>query len=157
MHITRKSPITLAAAVGIALTASASFAIGSSSALSQADLQAIYKALELKEHAGKLIDDCDEEVQPEIEAIDLNSDGRPEVFVTLSGACYGVAGAQLSLLIKNGKGQWQPNLGFPAGGYKVLTTTNLGYPDIEIGGPGSCFPVWRWDGAQYEIHKRCDR
>ena len=24
-----------------------------------------------------------------------------------------------------------------------------GYPDLSIGGPGFCFPVWRWNGREY--------
>lgn len=50
--------------------------------------------------------------------------------------------------------QWTPQFGFP-GIYTVLATKNKGYPDIEIGGPGNCFPVWRWNGQQYAIHKKC--
>ena len=26
-----------------------------------------------------------------------------------------------------------------------------GYPDIEIGGPGTCFPVERWNGKSYRV------
>ena len=49
-----------------------------------------------------------------------------------------------------------PQFGFP-GEYKVLATRHRGYPDIEIPGPGTCFPVWRWNGSAYAIHKRCAR
>ncbi|MBI2307899.1 MAG: hypothetical protein HYU78_11420 [Rhodocyclales bacterium] len=144
--------------IGAVLGAFGSFAIGaSSSSVSTADTRAIYKAVGLTERAGKLINACDEIVQPELEAVDLNSDGQPEVFVTVLGSCQGgAAGAELSLLIKS-KGHWKVNLGFPASGYKLLTTRNKGFPDIEIEGPGFCFPVWRWNGSQYAIYKRCDR
>ena len=138
------------------LIASASLAIAGNPP-SQADLQVIYKALDLKKNGGKLIDSCGENVQPEVEAVDLNKDGKPELFVTVNGSCYGVAGGELSLFIKDKNGRWQRNLGFTAGGYNVLSTSNRGYPDIEIGGPGFCFPVWRWNGTEYAIHKRCDR
>ena len=60
----------------------------------------------------------------------------------------------MNLYIKNTHGQWKPQFGFP-GIYTVLTTKNKGYPDIEIGGPGTCFPVWSWNGREYAIHKRC--
>ena len=125
--------------------------------LSVAELSAVYKAAGLKERSGKVIDDCGQPVTPQVDVIDLNGDGQPEVFVLATDAiCYGDAGGQLSLLIKDKQGHWQANLGIPAGGYTVLKTKSQGYPDIEIGGPGFCFPVWRWNGKQYAIYKRCD-
>lgn len=159
MHAYQMLRFALLTTVGVVFGASGAFAIGaSSSSISAADTRIIYKAVGLTERAGKLFNVCDEIVQPELEVVDLNSDGQPEVFVTVPGSCQGgLAGAELSLLIKNSKGHWKLNLGFPAGGYKVLTTRNMGFPDIEIGGPGFCFPVWHWNGSQYAIYKRCDR
>ena len=158
MNAYQRLRFALVTTIGAALSASGSFAIAaSSSSVSAADTRVIYKAVGLTERAGKLFDACGEIVQPELEAVDLNADGRPEVFVTVPGSCQGgAAGAELSLLIKS-KGHWKVNLGFPAGGYKLLNARNMGFPDIEIGGPGVCFPVWRWDGSQYAIYKRCDR
>jgi hypothetical protein len=121
------------------------------------ELKILYKAAGLTERGGKFLDDCDQPVQPDVAVVDLNGDGQSEIFVRVEGSCYGAAAAQLTLLIKDKLGHWQSNLGIPAGDYRLLGTKNKGYPDIEIGGPGSCFPVWRWDGHQYAIHKRCDR
>ena len=28
-----------------------------------------------------------------------------------------------------------------------------GWPDIEMGGPGFCFPVWRWNGKAYALNR----
>jgi len=28
-----------------------------------------------------------------------------------------------------------------------------GWPDISIGGPGFCFPVQRWNGREYAVHR----
>ncbi len=56
--------------------------------------------------------------------------------------------------IKNAGGQWKPQFGFP-GMYNILKTKSKGYPDIKIGGPGSCAPVWRWNGQQNAIVKKC--
>ena len=28
-----------------------------------------------------------------------------------------------------------------------------GWPDIEVGGPGFCFPVIRWNGEEYRFHR----
>jgi hypothetical protein len=125
--------------------------------LPPAEMIAVYKAAGLTERGGKILDACKQPVEPQVDVVDLNGDGQPEVFVQVNSSCYGMAGGELSLLIKDKQGRWQSNLGFPAGGYKLLSTKNKGYPDIEIGGPGFCFPVWRWNGRAYAIHKRCDR
>lgn len=100
---------------------------------------------------------CNETIPYGIDVIDLNSDGQPEVFITLHGTCYGgMTGANVDLMIKDQDGQWVSQFGFP-GIYKVLETKNMGYPDIEFGGPGFCFPIWRWNGQKYAIHKKCPR
>jgi hypothetical protein len=124
--------------------------------LSPAEMTAIYKAAGLTERGGKVIDACGKPVEPKVDVVDLNGDGQPEVFVqVMDSMCYGMAGGELFLFIKDKHGHWRSNLGFSAGGYKLLSTKNKGYPDIEIGGPGFCFPVWRWNGRAYAIHKRC--
>ncbi len=129
---------------------------GETHKLPPAELKAIYVAAGLTERNGIILDACEQPTKPEIEVKDLNGDGKPEVFVMVGGSCYGNTGVNLSLLIKDKQGNWKDNFGFP-GIYKLLDTKNLGYPDIEIGGPGFCFPVWRWNGNKYAIHKRCDR
>lgn len=102
-------------------------------------------------------EDCGESLNYSAEIVDLNGDGQPEVFSSIDGTCMGgVAGTYMDLYIKNKSGQWKAQFGFP-GIPEVLKTKNKGYPDIEIGGPGFCFPVWRWNGQQYSIHKRCDK
>jgi hypothetical protein len=76
--------------------------------------------------------------------------------VTVPGTCEGGgAGAHLTLLIRNGQGGWSNNLGFPAGGYRLLPRRRGGYPDIEIAGPGMCAPVWGWGGQAYRLVRRC--
>lgn len=124
--------------------------------LSAADLKAVYAAAGLTERHGQVLDACDQPTEPQVDVVDLNGDGNPEVFVSVGGLCYGNTGVNLSLLIRDKQGQWHDNFGFP-GIYKVLGTRHLGYPDIEIGGPGFCFPVWRWNGSRYRIFKRCKR
>ena len=125
--------------------------------LPPAEMAAVYKAAGVTERGGKVLDACDQPVEPQVDVIDLNGDGQPEVFVQLNSSCYGMAGGELTLLIKDRQGRWHSNLGFPAGGYKLLNARKKGYPDIEIGGPGMCFPVWRWNGSAYAVHKACDR
>jgi hypothetical protein len=105
---------------------------------------------------GKYFDQgCNENLNYEAEVIDLNRDGKPEVFVSIGGTCLGgMAGNHMDLYIKNSKGQWKSQFGFQ-GIYTVLATRSKGYPDIEIGGPGFCFPVWRWNGLRYVPFKKC--
>jgi hypothetical protein len=111
-----------------------------------------------KARKGQYFDqNCRESIEYEADVVDLNNDGQPEVFTQVYGSCWGgMAGVHMNLFIKDKNGQWQSQFGF-TGSYKVLKTKNKGYPDIEIGGPGFCFPVWRWNGQQYQIHKKCPR
>ena len=109
----------------------------------------------LKAETGQVFDEgCGAEVDYQADVVDLNGDGQSEVFTQLQSGCYGMAGVQLDLLIKGKDGKWSSQFGFP-GMYTILETKNLGYPDIEIGGPGTCFPVWRWNGKSYALHKKC--
>ena len=110
----------------------------------------------MKAKTGSYFDkDCNQKTEYSAEVIDLNGDGQPEVFANVHGTCQGgAAGVHMNLYIKNAAGQWKPQFGFP-GIYNILKTKNKGYPDIEIGGPGSCAPVWRWNGQQYAGFKKC--
>ncbi|EXJ12653.1 hypothetical protein D779_4021 [Imhoffiella purpurea] len=105
---------------------------------------------------GFVTDDCGEKAGYSAELVDLNDDGQPEVFVSLEGTCSGgMTGVWMDLYIKDRRGRWQSQFGFP-GIYEIRKTKHKGFPDIEIGGPGFCFPVWRWNGRKYVIHERCD-
>lgn len=85
---------------------------------------------------------------------DLNGDGRPEAVVTESGTfCHGHAGSGYQLLSKQADGNWKlmsRNSGIP----EFLKTRGAGgWPDILVGGPGFCFPVERWNGKSYKLHR----
>lgn len=125
---------------------------------SSADAKVVAEATSgwLKDTKGQYFEEtCNEAVDYDTEVVDLNGDGQPEVFTNVHGICMGgMAGVHMNLFIKNKNGEWKPQFGFP-GMYSVLETKNQGYPDIEIGGPGNCFPVWRWNGQEYDIHKKC--
>lgn len=131
--------------------------VGTVLAADQAALDAIQAATggKMKAVKGKVIDeDCGEEIEYEAEAVDLNGDGQLEVMTQEFGSCFGRAGVQMNLYIKDKSGKWQPQFGFP-GSPKILEAKNQGFPDIEVLGPGTCFPVWRYNGKQYDIAKRC--
>ena len=86
---------------------------------------------------------------------DLNGDGRPEAVVREGGAiCYGNAGQHFWLMSKQPDGSWKrifEQTGIP----DFLSTKGVGgWPDIQLGLPGFCFPIWRWDGKDYAINRR---
>lgn len=85
---------------------------------------------------------------------DLNNDKKEEIFV-LYGNSYtsGNTGSSVALFVKNAAGTYEMNLGFPGTTPDVLTTSNKGYPDILVGGPGFDFPVFRWNGKTYDNYK----
>jgi hypothetical protein len=88
------------------------------------------------------------------EVRDLNGDGRSEAVITEGGTyCYGNTGTGYTLVSKQANGSWKlitSGTGIP----NFLTTKGVGgWPDIEIGGPGFCFPVERWNGHEYVLHR----
>lgn len=142
------------AALGLAAPAPVAAQSGSA-----ADAKVVSEATKgtLKSTKGKYFDKSfNASVEYEAQVIDLNGDGQPEVFTKHHGAMFGGAGMAVDLLIKDKSGKWQSQFGFP-GDYNILKTKNKGYPDIEVTGPGTCFPIWRWNGKVYDIYKRCAR
>ncbi len=85
-----------------------------------------------------------------VEFKDLNGDGRPEALITADGTeCFGMTGAGFQLLRQTASG-WQV-MANETGIATFQTTRGVdGYPDIEIGGPGFCFPIARWSGSEYK-------
>jgi len=85
---------------------------------------------------------------------DLNGDGRPEAIIAEhSGYCYGMQGSGYMLVSKRADGGWQ----LVTSGSGILTPLQTkgagGWPDLEIGGPGFCFAVERWNGKAYQLHR----
>ena len=84
------------------------------------------------------------------EARDLDGDGQPEAVITEgSTVCFGAAGVGYYLVSRQGDGTWKlidSGQGVP----EFLETEGAaGWPDLEVGGPGLCFPVLRWNGTHY--------
>jgi hypothetical protein len=125
--------------------------------LSEADKVAVFKAAGAVQRKGKWVICADDPNASgaTIETVrDLNGDGRPEALVTESGMfCHGHAGSGYQLLSKQANGNWKlmsRNSGIP----EFLKTRGAGgWPDILVGGPGFCFPVERWNGKAYELHR----
>lgn len=85
---------------------------------------------------------------------DMNNDGKEEIFVLFGNSfTSGNTGSSIILYIKNAAGVYAPQLGFPGMPPDVLSTSNLGYPDLLVGGPGFEFPVFRWNGKAYNNHR----
>lgn len=94
------------------------------------------------------------------EVRDLNGDGIDEV-VAFSGSsgksvCFGQSGRDVHLLIRDDAGRWQSSFGFDAHSLRYIDRTGSDWPDIEIGGPGFCFPIWRYQDGAYGIWKTCE-
>ena len=84
------------------------------------------------------------------EVRDLNGDSQPEAIISEGSiSCYGSTEVGYALVSKQLDGSWKLVTGGP-GIPTVLTTRGVGgWPDLEIGGPGFCFPVERWNGSEY--------
>lgn len=136
----------------------AAAASGQPARLAPADEAAAFTAAGFKLQ-GKRWRGCDDPTagyQPgAIEAVrDLNGDGRPEAIISEGGSfCYGHTGVGYSLVSQQADGRWKL-LSRGSGIVTVLDTRGAGgWPDLEIGGPGFCFPVHRWDGRKYVLHR----
>ncbi|WP_338242985.1 hypothetical protein [Aurantiacibacter hainanensis] len=86
---------------------------------------------------------------------DFNADGLPDAIVTEGGTyCFGMSGLGYTLVSLSADGTWRildDRVGIP----EFLETSGIdGWPDIEVGGPGFCFPVVRWNGSVYEVNRR---
>jgi hypothetical protein len=93
---------------------------------------------------------CDKSLEATIEISDLNGDGRPDAVVTDGGTeCYGNTGTGFVIVTKDAGGAWRKfyqSQGIPT--FQAARGAG-GWPDVEIGGPGFCHPVMRWNGRDY--------
>jgi len=131
-------------------------ALAGANSLSTADEAAAFHAAGFKQH-GKQWKSCKDSsasyVSGAIEQVqDLNGDGRPEAVITEgSTACFGDTGVGYALVSKQADGGWAV-LSRGVGILIVQKTKGKdGWPDLEIGGPGFCFPIERWNGSEYKV------
>ena len=125
--------------------------------LSPADKIAVFKAAGAVQRGGKWLI-CADQPNPSgatIEMVrDLNGDGRPEAVINESGTfCYGSTETGYAILSKQAAGGWKvidSGSGIPS---FLATKGTGGWPDMEVGGPGFCFPVQRWNGKGYALNR----
>lgn len=127
--------------------------------LSPADTAAAFKAAGFARH-GNQWQSCGDPGSASyssgtIETVrDLNGDGRPEAVITEGSAyCFGMTGTAYTIVSKQADGKWKMITG-NTGIASFLPSRGIdGWPDIEVGGPGFCFPVERWNGKEYRLHR----
>lgn len=122
---------------------------------------AIFRAAGFTKRGLQWRSDCDDPGTPSYGAgaisnrRDLNGDGRAEAIVTEESVfCYGNSGTGFWLVSQQADGKWRAvtnGIGMP----EFLKTRGVGgWPDIQIGGPGFCFTVERWNGLKYIPNRR---
>ncbi len=85
---------------------------------------------------------------------DLNGDGLPEALISEgSSYCFGASGEGYWLVSKRATGGWVL-IDSGQGIARFLKTRGIGnWPDMQVGGPGFCFPVLRWNGRAFAINR----
>ena len=121
-------------------------------AVSAADRTAVMRAAGFVSKGGKWLGgdgNCEAMIEPQ-DVRDLNGDGTAEIIITETGTfCYGATGQGFYIMQKTPAGGWKTF--FQSQGIPEFQATKGvgGWPDIELGGPGFCFPVVRYNGRDY--------
>lgn len=132
-------------------------------ALSAGERNAIFAAAGIKQVARGKWSGCTEDFSGRSEAQlamieDLNDDGHREAMIRDFGTfCNGMVGVSSTVLTQTAQGDWQ--VVFSSQGYvNFLVSRGPGnFPDIEVGLQFSCFPYFRWNGAEYAKIAQLDR
>jgi hypothetical protein len=128
--------------------------------LPETERNALFRAADIQPIGGGKWSGCPDDPSGHSEAEvsmvrDLNGDDRPEALILDGGTfCYGHVGVGSTVLTKTATGSWKvlyTNQGFV--NFLVSRGTD-GFPDIEAGLPGFCFPYFRWNGQEYELIAR---
>jgi hypothetical protein len=121
--------------------------------LTESQQAEIFEALGLRvaEDGQSFVDgSCGQPADASVQIEDWNGDGVNEVLVDFGNTCVsGMAGTSVALFVRDSTSHYRVNLGFPGMIDQKLATKSSGYPDLRIGGPGFCFPIWRWNGKEY--------
>lgn len=144
--------------IGLQTMLCCSLALAAPAKLSPSDEAGAFKAAGFKQKGKQWRKCVDSAPSYEPGAIaevrDVNGDGQPEAVVTEGSTnCYGNTAAAYSLVSKQADGSWKL-ITEGTGMLQFLPTKGTGgWPDIEIGGPGFCFPVERWNGRKYALQR----
>lgn len=144
MLISKKIP-------GLLLLLFATQAVADGPTLSTAERSAAFKAAGFR-HKGSAWVSCGRGTLDEVR--DINGDGLPEALISeQSLPCFGNAGIGFSLVGKQPDGHWR--LLFQDRGMPIFLAGPgfAGWPDMQVVGPGFCFPVYRWDGRKYQFNR----
>ncbi len=126
--------------------------------LSVKDKEEIFNSLKLKTSAEKkqLFAQDDQNFSfpfsCSVKIIDLNKDGKPEVFVGLYNLNYFGQAGQEDVFSKHNSDNYQ-NILHVTGFSNLLASKRAEYPDLLIGGPGMTAPIYRWNGYRYIFFK----
>ncbi len=92
-------------------------------------------------------------VPQQLDVVDLNADGKPEVMLLVGNACTsGKIGHTIYLFTQQADGSVQRQLGFSAAGYKVLPQKGNDWAGLLFLGTGDCQPVWANVNGRYNFH-----
>lgn len=121
----------------------------------EAEKNFIYQKLQVKQSKDKKSLELEGfPVEFQVYPTDLNKDGMEEIFVTLSSAAlFGNVGSTVLFFIKDKSGKYQQQTEVIGGIPMLMSSKNMGYPDILIGGPGMEYPSFRWNGKDYRYYK----
>ncbi len=144
-------------AAAFALLAGVPAAQAQEPGITRADRAAIFEAAGARSRGTAWVICTEDPGNPEarIEQVrDLNGDGRLEAVIMEDGSfCHGAAGIGYALVGRQADGRWtliDSGSGIP----EFLDTRGVdGWPDLSVGSPGFCFPVLRWDGSAYALHR----
>lgn len=117
-----------------------------------------------EEGVGECVRGVGSSLEYDVKQVDLNGDGINELEITTSSdnkgdggaGCFGRVGRHVYLLTSDGNGAWKSEFGFDSGEFVYHPRPNGQFSDIEITGPGFCFPIWRHHEGKYGIWKVCD-
>jgi hypothetical protein len=140
----------------IALASVTAHAADATSVLAENDRRAIFSRLLIRERDAALLDYCGNPMAPNVSLIDLNGDGKPEVFVKAAYLACHRPDTDISLHIKTAKNEWMLAFRFEAKSFRILKTAHNGYLDIEVVSDEPCRPIWHWDGSNYAYSKNCE-
>ena len=120
---------------------------------SRSERAAIFKAAGFVPTTGQYLM-CDKQTPLGLEVRDINGDGRLDAIVIDGGLeCYGSTEAGFVLLTHSAMGKWTTLHSSPGIPHFLKTRAN-GWPELEVGGPGFCFPVLRWTGKTFANHRQ---